>query len=327
MSPRPLHERIVRRLRRLLGRAPEPATTMPPPWHGPATTLPPIFVGGTGRSGTTITGRILGAHPSYHMIPFEVRFITDKGGLCDLVEGRTGINGFSRRCQDRWWKRTEKQGLFLLTDEPSLRGALEELRRELSRDRYAAGARFVHRVLDPVTIKAGKQGWVEMTPPNIMVADTIAKMWPDAPQVHSVRDGRDVACSVVPLKWGPGELEAALDWWAKELAEAFEASDRIPGRVLTVQMEELILSERAREYARLVEFCGLDDAPKLRAFFEGQATPERAHIGRWRHDLPEADRAAFDARHARLAGRILAHGWPYRPNDAPVGDTAAADQA
>jgi len=40
----------------------------------------PIFVGGTGRSGTTVTAMALGSHPRIHMVPIEVRFIVDPGG-------------------------------------------------------------------------------------------------------------------------------------------------------------------------------------------------------------------------------------------------------
>ena len=35
-----------------------------------------VFVGGTGRSGTTVVGRLVGAHERYHLIPFEARFQT-----------------------------------------------------------------------------------------------------------------------------------------------------------------------------------------------------------------------------------------------------------
>ena len=45
----------------------------------------PLFVGGTGRSGTTVVARILGSHPDTYMIPIEVRLIVDDDALCDLV--------------------------------------------------------------------------------------------------------------------------------------------------------------------------------------------------------------------------------------------------
>ena len=43
-----------------------------------------IFIGGTGRSGTTILSKILGLHPEIYTFPFEIRFITDPDGLLSL---------------------------------------------------------------------------------------------------------------------------------------------------------------------------------------------------------------------------------------------------
>ena len=44
----------------------------------------PIFTGGTGRSGTSILGDFIGAHPSILRLPYEIRIFTDRGGLLDL---------------------------------------------------------------------------------------------------------------------------------------------------------------------------------------------------------------------------------------------------
>lgn len=50
--------------------------------------LQQIYVGGSGRSGTTVTGFILGRHPRiWNTLPREVRFISEAGGLLDLVLG------------------------------------------------------------------------------------------------------------------------------------------------------------------------------------------------------------------------------------------------
>jgi hypothetical protein len=49
----------------------------------------PIFIGGTGRSGTTILYRALGCHPEIFALPREMRFITDHGGLMNLVDALT----------------------------------------------------------------------------------------------------------------------------------------------------------------------------------------------------------------------------------------------
>lgn len=46
----------------------------------------PVFVGGTGRCGTTILGRSLNQHEEVAKLPREPRLVTDPGGIIDLVD-------------------------------------------------------------------------------------------------------------------------------------------------------------------------------------------------------------------------------------------------
>jgi hypothetical protein len=281
--------------------------------------LPPLFVGGTGRSGTTIVAKILGAHPGYHMIPFEIRFLTDPGGLIDLVEGRTGFPGFAWRLQHRWnVAGGRSRGKRLMSPERQ-RAALIELRRGLSRDRGQAAVRFVHRVLDPVAQEAGAKGWIEMTPPNVQVAPSIARLWPHSKLAHAVRDGRDVACSVAPLTWGPRTPMEALRWWAQSLDDAFSSCAAAPdGYVRTVRLESLLGPGRDEALDALLAFAGLEVTPEVRSFFDRNVTTDKANLGRWRRDVPPAEVSAFVALHDHLAARLVAKGWPYEPYEAPA---------
>jgi hypothetical protein len=142
--------------------------------------------------------------------------------------------------------------------------------------------------------------------------------------VHAVRDGRDVACSVVRVHWGPKDFDVALDWWARRLERAFARSAAMPvDQVLVVRLEDLVAHDRERQYARLLEFLGLDDDPAMRALFESSMTPERAHIGRWRDEVPPGRLAAFVEHHRQLADHLVARGFPYRPEpDDLLGDAA-----
>jgi len=58
----------------------------------------PIFVGGTGRSGTTVVGRqLLNRHPLISCtVPAELWFLTDGGGLCDLVDAQESGSAWLR---------------------------------------------------------------------------------------------------------------------------------------------------------------------------------------------------------------------------------------
>jgi hypothetical protein len=306
--------RRVWRARRIL-----PGNRVPrlPEWPGPATTLPPIIVGGTGRSGTTITGRLLGAHPDYHMIPFEVRFLSSKGGLTDLVAGKTTIMAFERLLLDRWFDRGHGKGLFQITDPLAIRAAIRELDADLDRDPLLAARRFAHRLLDPPAVMAGARGWLEETPGTLTAARQLARVLPDARFVHIVRDGRDAACSVTPLRYGPTDLRAALRWWERRLERSYAGAAGVPPeRLLTIRMESLLLLDRDETYRRLLEFVGLSDDPAIRAFFDEKVSGDRAHIARWRHDVPDEMRASFLAAY-REAAEGLGARWGYEPELVP----------
>jgi hypothetical protein len=72
--------------------------------------LNPIFIGGTGRSGTTIISKFIGTHDEVVKIPIESRYIIDKNGLLDLFDSltknysldqaRVAIRDFEHKIQD-----------------------------------------------------------------------------------------------------------------------------------------------------------------------------------------------------------------------------------
>jgi hypothetical protein len=51
----------------------------------------------------------------------------------------------------------------------------------------------------------------------------------------------------------------------------------------------------------------------MRMLFENDVTPAKAHIGRWRDDVPPDRLAAFEAHHERLAAKLRDRGRPYTP--------------
>jgi Sulfotransferase family len=281
--------------------------------------MKPVFMGGTGRSGTTVTAALIDRHPAYRRIRTEVKFVAVKGGLCDLAEGRTNFEAFVDRLLGEWFQRGPTKGLQAILDRPTVEAALPELRDGLRSDPWSAGRAFTHRLLDPIAEAAGAATWIEMTPANVLAARGLFRMFPDMRLLHSVRDGRDAACSVVPMPWGPDDLDDALDWWGRKLERGFAACDALPAdRVLVVQMEDLIIRDRERQYARILDFLGVDDDPAMHAFFDTRMTAAGTHAGRWRTDVPADRLAAFEAHYRRLADRLARQGRPYHPVDDTV---------
>ncbi len=51
--------------------------------------LPRIFIGGTGRSGTSLLNRIMGCHEAIYSFSEEMRFLTDPDGIINLLDALT----------------------------------------------------------------------------------------------------------------------------------------------------------------------------------------------------------------------------------------------
>ena len=181
-------------------------------------------------------------------------------------------------------------------------------------DRVAAGRELVERLLDPHAGRAGKPSWVEKTTQTVVGAPVLIAMFPNAGVVHVVRDGRDVACSIARMPWGPDSVTEAIGFWADRLRRA-EAGARAapPGRILVIHLEDLVLLDRERSYKRLLDHLGMEDEPAMRAFFESELTPERAHLGRWRSELEDVERREVTSVYSETLERLRAEGVTSTP--------------
>ena len=287
--------------------------------ESPAKRLPPgaanpVFVGGTGRSGTHAMARLLGKHSLLYYFRREMRFHTDRGGYPDLLAGRIGPDRFVANMRGHFWSRTGADGLPRgLRDkfsEETWSEALEAFRREYDDDPAAACRALMHRLLDPLALKAGKATWIEQTPPTAAAAPTLYRVFPDMKLIHMVRDGRDVACSVVRKSWGPASEMSALAWWEDRIRRAHVATRQIPNdRFEVVYLEQLVSEHRgARIYRKLLRFLGIEDEPAMRHFFRRRMTPETASVGRWRRDLSEADQRRLERAYWKSIKRLKQDG-------------------
>ena len=295
----------------------------------------PIFVGGMSRSGTTVMGKgLLNKHPVISVTrPAEMWFLTNTGGLCDIVDsaesGRVSLRlramtlrrghlspqaAFRDRMQGfwyarEWWKDGRNIGLIKAVQRDQLAAALSRFESSLADDPREAGRWLAADLIDPTTRARGKSRWVDTTPDNSYRIDALYRLFPDLKLINMIRDGRDVAASVVSRGWGTSNHLRALREWGRRLAAGHRAMTSIPESVsLTIQLEELVGEHRERDYRRILDHLHIDDAPRMRRFFDTEMTPQASNSGRWRQDMTAAQASRIDREYRRIRLRLAAEG-------------------
>ncbi len=296
--------------------APSGASAAQPTSDGPV----PIFVGGTGRSGTSIFTRLLGTHREVAAIPTETNLVRREKvrhfpRLCAEARplARTVLIALQKQLwMTRIYRYTPEwaeaqgaaveRGLFGWLPQEALLERLpllDALARAGSVDEaYRLYGRFLGAVLGMRAEIEGKPRWAEKTPPNALHADFLARCFADLRLVNLVRDGRDVACSLQDQPWGVKGHEAALDWWAENLRAGDQAMRALgDGQRLDVMYEQLIFDTET-VLRRVAAFLGIgwdDRWPEFEL--------RRDSVGRWRREMPEAVQAYARERYGDLLGR------------------------
>jgi hypothetical protein len=265
---------------------------------------PPFFIVGNDRSGTTMLRLILDRSREA-AVPPESMFLADfapvrrKGNLANPAEAARFLARLWNHPRVRLWKLSGGPPAVppALSHEEAYRLAVEAPFRS-----YAAAH--------------GKTRWGDKTPAYLHWLDELLAVWPSARIVVLVRDGRDVALSVVRMPFGPNNHWAAARWWARGIRAGQAAERKYPEQVLTVRYEDVVGDPRTHT-ARISAHVGVSydddmlaiertDPAKIvegrQEWFGGvRAGINASAIGKWRREMSERDRRMF----ADIAGREL----------------------
>jgi hypothetical protein len=280
---------------------------------------PPVpFVVGMNRSGTTLLRMMLDAHPEL-TIPPETHFVPDVIKACRRRSGTPEAALAAMKGHREW-------GDFGFGDEEML-----SLLRE--RGRRLAPGDALRAFYEAYAEREGKPRWGEKTPRYIGKMRQIQAALPEARFVHVVRDGRDVALSV--LDRTVRDLTAAEigERWRRKIQKARDAAPQLHHYV-EIRYEDLIL-ETEPTLRRVCELIDLDFDPAMLTYHErsperlaemkralpadGRSAeldverrmathamttkpPDSDRVSRWKRQMSEADRAAFE----EVAGAMLA---------------------
>lgn len=234
-----------------------------------------IFAFGARRSGTWWLQRILSAHPEVTAVPSETYLF--ELGIRPLLErfhhGAKSSQTVAEMYADR------------------------DVVLDAARD-------FCDRVLAPY-LEPGARYLSERSPGHAKSVDVIAAVYPDARLINIVRDGRDVARSLVARDWGPDSVAEAAREWRDSILDA--RSHAPAGKYLEVGYESLLNDleggvRRIYDWLELPHDDAVVEATLAVARKPANEDPKdpRIQSGKWRDHFTDADVEAFEAEAGEL---------------------------
>jgi hypothetical protein len=264
----------------------------------------PIFIVGIGRSGTTLIRQMINSH-SKIAIPYESHFITkyiksistygdlnDDSNLTKLLSDIT-----SEDILNDWDFKLTVDEFFEKIEERNLSSIFNVF--------FSCYAQH-----------HGKCIWGDKSDYLDRMFE-IKQLFPDAKFIHIIRDGRDVANSVMKMTWGPSSIGSAANWWAEGVRLGYSMGRMLDNNhYIEVRYEDLVL-EAQPTLQKLCDFIGVDYEEKMLDFYKdskkhipqrllnqhynADIPPNTQRVFSWKNELSKLDNDVFQS----IAGDVL----------------------
>jgi hypothetical protein len=253
----------------------------------------PIFIIGAPRSGTTFLASLL--EPSHYGAPFETHFITK---YFKKLETYGDIN-------------TVKNLSSLLNDISKERAVMQwklELNAQAIIDEIGVSITYpdiVNYICLKASNKAGNTLWGDKTPHYIGDMEIILELFPNAKYIYIVRDGRDVALSLLKKVWGPNNIYYCARHWRDLNNKDLTLMKLEQGNQLfRIRYEELIDKPKSISQ-KLYQFLRLDiETTRTEAI---TSSTIKGNYGKWQQSLTEHQIKIFE----KTAGNtLIKFGYP-----------------
>lgn len=253
---------------------------------------PPIFVGGAGRSGTTLVRVILDSHPHIACGP-ELKVLPMIARMANDFQ-----TALYPTLQEYMLEREDIRALF---------------------------RQMIGGLLANYKGQAGKQRIAEKTPHNALFFQQLHRLFPASPLIHVLRDGRDVISSLLKMNWvdphtgRPLEYtqnaRKAAEYWVSVVQQGRQAGQNPAARPFYYEIRyEDIVSRPEETLQAMFAFIGEPWDPAVLEFHThprnlagessaGQVSNplNRRSLGRWQRDLSKREKRIVK----NIAGDLL----------------------
>ena len=269
--------------------------------------IQPFFIFGSPRSGTSLLSRMLDSHESL-VVPNESLIfkmfsssLASYGDLSQLLNQKKLLNDILATRIIRYWSPTPTfEEVLPLIKQPGFAGVVEAL--------------ICSRAPEKELV-----AWGEKSPGHVFYWANIKAAYPNAKVIHIVRDGRDVASSIINARMGPKTYFAAANMWCDYL-DGIQAikQDCAAEDFIEIRYEDLLL-EPKQNLQKICDTLNVDYSDNMLKFFEKNASYQTdatnlenlnkplisSNKEKWRKNLTEQDLQEFEtvaSKHLSLYG-------------------------
>ncbi len=230
---------------------------------------PLVFIVGCARSGTTLLQRLVDAHPQIAITP-EMHWITDyfRQGKWLSPEGRV----------------TPEQVCSMIENQKRFRQfefSPEEFQGLLDSGQPVPYVTFLNGIFALYGKRKGKPLVGNKTPAYVRRIPTLHALWPQAKFVHLIRDGRDVALSVLNWyhadrtagrysTWAEDPVSTTALWWKRKVRLGLQGGQALPPDLYYEIHYGALVAQPEDECAKLCAFLGMPYDSAMLRFHEGR---------------------------------------------------------
>jgi hypothetical protein len=267
-----------------------------------------FFIGGAARSGTTLIADMLGLHTSLSAV-YETDMVISflewirNGQGSQLEKATKTCFGWASIQLPHLWKYETKKMVFhhgshrILFTPNQVHQALKDFLQGLGKQNYLIKLNiFINTLFTYHSEIEKKPFWINKTPKYVVWLPELKLLFPKMKFIHCIRDGRDVACSVVKHPFGPDTHIRSVYWWKDLVSIAKEFGRQNPENYYEVKLEDL--TEAPKEtLSGVFNFLGVEDESKylIDRFYSGRQgiTISKGRGGLWRQELSEELKEKF----------------------------------
>ncbi len=273
-----------------------------------------MFLGGAGRSGTTMLVDMIGHHPEISPI-YETDFVIK---LCRSFYQEKEMS-WEERLKDydryayEWSKKLphpvwpeDKAGYerydhgehYINFETGFFRDVTHEFLQNSVEGMTDADLRnYVETLFARHTEMDGKKYWISKTPHYVNNLDILLKWFPECKFIHLVRHGLDTVASLKERSWTSEKVEDVIRRWGIRVSTGIRFGKRYPEKYAEVKYEKLVkhpkktltdlLGQLSREEGKE------KTATRAREIMKEVESPDPGRIGRGRKKLGDETRRKF----------------------------------